>query len=1370
MDRNGGMAAAAVLIAILGISFAPRKGGEPTATGPGTQQQKASDGEVLRQKNSELQAACEEIGDRLNRFYSASLSYPDSCYTGTAKPSEEMHAPEALHFAIALLPNPVQTNLPLVFDRSIEAIQQAAQDENYEYDGSWFPWTDETAYERFGDEQTAEAWRSDLQRQPGVVAFRRTPRGDETAYDGGLIVFVVGEQPTGGIADEQFENAMAWIRKLGGGPEKQRLRILGPTFSGTLPSLARELQKTNAFASPSHGVFVYSGTANSNSSIDWFRSQLSQKQTNCLHADCFRFRTFLESDELMTDRFLEFLQQNGYHLQQVAILSEDETAFGSQSSPSGARVDSGKGSDADKETTRAEPTDQKARLAGLEALPVYLYYPRDIATLRSAYAQQSIFSAGKSQNAPSSTLRGDLGDAATSKHDTVRTYAGDLTPSAQEATLFSIVDVLKAKHVQFIVIRSTNSLDQLFLSEFLRRSYSSGRVVLDGADLLFRRGVQGEVLRGVMVLSTYPLLAWTQDQIHPVRRSDGGYATLTDTSPQRSYRVFGEDLGEGTYIAARALFPPVNDDTRAVSDYGAPDWAAASSPDSADVREPATWLSVVGHRQFWPIAVLNAYTLSHKNQPDILAGSQLYLLQPADLLKPQANSNGSNENAPVSQAGQGKGSDPAEKGHSFPPDTTALMIFCWALGLAHCYLCWTGCIIGAPHARAYFAPIPLAEQPALIFIGSLLLAALGSTFAGSTGLIGGFYSGHQFYFLWIAVGSMVVCGLGGFLANYSLPLLHIHRRRAAKRQSAARKQELARGAAAAGDASDNAYDAVVALSRPDDSQPGRETESVPIETSGGGDAGSASEMSNGDPAGGRLASAILYLRNRLARREISVWALGALWALLFLGLAEVRRQLNSRLTLANAIPSFWRNSHISNGVSGLLPQVLLLLGLYAWFWNNLRGLSLFGEDRPMLPEEATLPERFLAAENKPVLESQADRREKHKQGERGAPVFSMFSAEQAGVRTEAAARPLSWSYVVFFLAILGTTVLLCGLTLDGVFVETLGDRAFGVFIFFVMCIAIAIVLSDTLRLAVAWGRLRQLLVFLDRLRLRRTLARLKGLSWKSVLSISGNVLEERYRLISRQLESSRNLQTALAAWKPGNAADEAHKEVAMRELGHCEEAGLQFAVEYAAALRKPSREVVAALKENLRTYQRVIANTAGRILSNIILPAWQREEQSLILELEADGKTEEKEESLPPLSADAYVRAAEEFFVLPYLGFIQNILGAMRTVIIGVLLLFMATTLALSSYPFSPRPALGAIFLILFLMVGAVVVFVYTKMHRDATLSHITQTRPGELGFEFWSRIFSFGIGPLIGLLTTLFPSITDFVVSWLQPGTEMMK
>jgi len=61
-------------------------------------------------------------------------------------------------------------------------------------------------------------------------------------------------------------------------------------------------------------------------------------------------------------------------------------------------------------------------------------------------------------------------------------------------------------------------------------------------------------------------------------------------------------------------------------------------------------------------------------------------------------------------------------------------------------------------------------------------------------------------------------------------------------------------------------------------------------------------------------------------------------------------------------------------------------------------------------------------------------------------------------------------------------------------------------------------------------------------------------------------------------------------------------------------------------------------------------------------------------------------------------------------------------------------------------------------------------MHKDATLSRITNTTPGEVGFEFWFKLVGFGIGPVLGLLTTHFPAIADFVLSWLQPGLQSIK
>jgi hypothetical protein len=125
---------------------------------------------------------------------------------------------------------------------------------------------------------------------------------------------------------------------------------------------------------------------------------------------------------------------------------------------------------------------------------------------------------------------------------------------------------------------------------------------------------------------------------------------------------------------------------------------------------------------------------------------------------------------------------------------------------------------------------------------------------------------------------------------------------------------------------------------------------------------------------------------------------------------------------------------------------------------------------------------------------------------------------------------------------------------------------------------------------------------------------------------------------------------------------------------------------------------------------------------------------------------------------------------LNYLAFVQNVLGRLRTMAMTIIALFVASACAMSSYPFDPRQALSAVLIVLFAIGGGVIVKVYADMHRDATLSHITKTKPDQLGAEFWFKLVGFGLAPLIGLITRIFPSMTDFLFSWLQPSISSLK
>ena len=122
------------------------------------------------------------------------------------------------------------------------------------------------------------------------------------------------------------------------------------------------------------------------------------------------------------------------------------------------------------------------------------------------------------------------------------------------------------------------------------------------------------------------------------------------------------------------------------------------------------------------------------------------------------------------------------------------------------------------------------------------------------------------------------------------------------------------------------------------------------------------------------------------------------------------------------------------------------------------------------------------------------------------------------------------------------------------------------------------------------------------------------------------------------------------------------------------------------------------------------------------------------------------------------------------MAFIQNILGRMRSLVLGIICLFLAITVAVARYPFDPRPLISSMVVVLFTILALTIVAVYSQMHRDPTLSSLTGTKPGELGADFWIKLVGFGAGPVLGLLASVFPEFTDFIFSWIQPGIASIK
>jgi hypothetical protein len=552
---------------------------------------------------------------------------------------------------LAIVPDPVHTHLSLFFDRQIDAIQQAAQDNGYYFDRAIMPWDS-----REHPESTDFRLRLQLEqrqycreREPGLMIFRPAMYGDKRAgknqnengkpnknivntslYHGALLVFVVGETPTSGIRKDQFEEAVRVIRKVrSNDPPGQPLRILGPTFSGSLFSLRRLIESHKNDKEKFSEFLIYSGTANSDQSIKQFlESDNAQPKTKTT------FASFQESAELQELLFVRFLLERGYAARNIAILSEDETAYGGfetnykKPEDVGASVDfansPGDSNEGNEENFRCfwncpKPTDEDKSYEQIQKSVVHVYFPREIAQLRSAYQREEVTPryGGSDKESPRVTLKRDLTDSG-SDDDSVQTYSHRQLPLSQEGVLLGIVTTLDKHGIEFVILRATDPLDEVFLARYLRSTSPNLCVVTAGNDLLLRREIDDRLLFGILSINTYSMRPGANDLL-----------PNPSSWPVHQERVFPGPDSVGTYNAMTALLwldkppedkkgaspnrdacvPEPGKDERlglscwvGLQEYG---WPSLGGPLTNGTSEaPPVWVTVLGRDGFWPVTLL----------------------------------------------------------------------------------------------------------------------------------------------------------------------------------------------------------------------------------------------------------------------------------------------------------------------------------------------------------------------------------------------------------------------------------------------------------------------------------------------------------------------------------------------------------------------------------------------------------------------------------------------------------------------------------------------------------------------------------------------------------------------------------------------
>jgi len=1285
-------------------------------------------------------------------------------------------ARDNVQFLVAIVPDPVHTHLGMLFDRTLQALQQAVQQQgDYSLDRSILPWRHSveqgpmTAADRANEERD----RAAREAFPGLLIFRGAQEKDRSNDDGcssqrSLFVFLVAETPTSGIRGSQFQNSLAimhTIRSSGDNskPQKRRpLYVFGPSFSGSLESLGRQLRTIPEKERPSE-FFVYSGNVTSEPSIRSFRKGFDPH--NPLPA--LHFASFQENDSFSILQFARFAYCKGYDSKEIAVLSEDDTAYGQALRHLFSEKAS---SPPDEPWLQAKCPDGKANREFDDHFSdiVQLHFPREISFFRSAYEKEQAAKQEAAAKVPGKAILPlNLEDEGTDD-DAVAPYAGPQTSLSQEAVMLGVISELQKHHIKFTILLATNPLDQLFLARYLRDSYPQGRVIVTVPDLLLV-SQEDSLLQGVLGLNVYSLVPGQSDllqesakpQTCPPEGANQAPASVSAETPPKcpddgqrkekpahQDRLFESATSVGMFNAMVGLLSAMqfeltpqalerrqfdsDPQTLPAAPYVeySPPCGPPNNAENVDCpNKPLLWLTILGHDGYWPIAALSDF----KKRPQI-----------PDLRLPIARAYSETQEpskAPSTllSVGQPLATDPSLDEDSREAHTTPAwnIAFCiCVLGLIlHAVLSWTGTFLSGTEMQAQFADTHDRFGVYVMAVGAFwLVAAFVVVLCARSPLL---------YDHWFGV-----CNQWWFGVHKGV-------------DSCARWE------------------------------------------------------------GGVWLTAVMWLVllafmviinwNLIVHRKMPLAA--GLFTLFSVGL--IAFQLVLAYDKISSLPILWstRYLHLASGVSPIPPFLFLFAAGYWWVWLSLRALSIVDLRRPRLPSETALPAKCIRISD---AEGEKVRDSAHPVRFAWRVLIVVLGVFLISLTVLDLKHPLQslegyvydWGYCGL-LAIVIAVYLGCLIRLTTTWFSykqvltgldrsplreafsrmkrlswksmwnpggsTLRETYRVMSRTFENLEKLEVVLKEEPSAGVVRGSITN-----TNTAFRNAMATYlkivppslpvptQGLNQSPVNPSGGTpsaVIAPQSAQVLTPAVASFSVTTggAAAAVAP---AKEPEPEVVPEPVqapnapAPPDETIPVTAQVEAGSEEETQSELLQALVQQIETLQIRMADTAGFLIRDVLTPMWQTELEPVV---STDRRV--KKADLPLVRA-----LGEEYAALVYVNFLQSILLQMRTLVICAAGMYVLIVCSISIYPFEPHPALQVLAVVLLVVAGAVVGFVYAEMHRDAILSRLTSTNAGELGWDFWVKFISAGALPVFSLLAVQFPEIGRFLFSWLEPLLQSAK
>jgi hypothetical protein len=354
--------------------------------------------------------------------------------------------------------------------------------------------------------------------------------------------------------------------------------------------------------------------------------------------------------------------------------------------------------------------------------------------------------------------------------------------------------------------------------------------------------------------------------------------------------------------------------------------------------------------------------------------------------------------------------------------------------------------------------------------------------------------------------------------------------------------------------------------------------------------------------------------------------------------------------------------------------------------------------------------------------------------------------------------------LLLIVALLMVGLVVCILFRVNVHMRSIDNRSYNLLTLALHFLVILLLLLSCLHLRLLWRSLQAFLAALGSFPLARSFQAVEGTGADRPLWVRRLNLQS----IEIHIQAMYVLHNMTILAKDAVAEDPLHAEYLERLPA--------YSSEYGKAIREllrvdthRTREEILGLMKAMRRVNKEISKESFEFLKSfwathaIPDPTVPSEQES------GNGKpAAETPRSVDPLNQLAGL--AQRFVALHYSSFILYGVRQIQNLFLFLSSGFVLLMISLNCYSLQAPRFVSRFLLILFLIIGTATVSSLVGLEKDPILSRMGGSEPGKLNTGFYLKVAAYGALPALSLLASTFPTISNFLLSWVEPTLEAFK